>query len=64
MTKSWYKSKEIWATVLTIIILGAKIFGVEANSQLLTELENAYLVIYPIIMGILRLFFTQTKLTP
>ncbi len=62
-TKIWYKSKEIWIFLIALILLISKAAGVEImNEEIIEAGSNFYITITPLLMAIIRLFWTKDKL--
>lgn len=62
-TKIWYRSKELWIFFVLIIISLGKALGVEIlNEGTIKEAGNVYIVAAPLLMAILRIFYTKDKL--
>jgi len=62
MKKSWYLSKELWASVLAVVVFFFSTLDIHPDADLLLKLENTYLALYPLIIGYLRVFHTSKKL--
>ena len=60
--KKWFLSKELWASVLAVVVFFFKTLDVVPDADLLLKLENTYLALYPLIIGYLRVFHTSKKL--
>ncbi len=61
--KIWYKSKEIWVFLIAFILLISKAVGVEILQEgIIEDASNLYITITPLLMAIIRLFWTKDKL--